>query len=59
MKRAANLEKQTDYDRAILLDQFLIDEDCMCPFCKELECEGRGIKEKYDLWPAHAAKNSG
>ena len=51
MKRAANLEKKTALDREILVDEFLIREGELCPFCKDPDCEGRGVKGECMFWP--------
>ena len=54
MKRAANNERKTPQDRAILVDEFLIREGELCCYCKDLDCSGRGVKEDCMLWPAYA-----
>ncbi len=50
MKRAGNLERPTAQDRAILTDAYLIEEGILCPFCKDLDCDGRGEKEDCAQW---------
>lgn len=54
--RAGNNDKKTALDRAILIDEFLIAEGDLCPFCKDLECAGRGEKTGCKEWPAYARK---
>lgn len=60
-KRAGNLEKPTAWDRAYAkaqaVDQFLIEEGELCPFCRDLACSGRGEKTDCMEWPAYAAKH--
>lgn len=59
-KRAGNLERRSleeiKRDKEILVDRFLVEEGMLCPFCKDLECEGRGEKTECAEWPAHEAR---
>lgn len=57
MKRAANNERSTAWDREIAIDNFLISEGLLCPYCKDLDCEGTGHKEECMLWSVDVTKN--
>lgn len=59
-KRAGNLERVTPQERQWLrvrqAEDFLIAEGELCPFCRDMDCDGRGVKEDCAQWPACAAK---
>ena len=60
-KRAGNLERATAQEQQWLrvrrAEDFLIAEGDLCPFCRDLSCDGRGRKVDCVEWPAYAMKH--
>lgn len=48
--RSGNLEKATAQDRAIVVDEYLIRMGELCPYCKDLDCAGRGTASDCVEW---------